>query len=73
MEDYERRKLYRVHLKNISEIKNCRTPQIKTAYSWRLFNFNSPSVGHSLRKEGKDRYTTFDHDECYRETCRKKW
>lgn len=40
MEDYERRKLYRVHLKNISEIKNCRTPVNYTGYSSRLFNFS---------------------------------
>jgi hypothetical protein len=44
MEGYERRKLYRVHLKNISEIRNCRDSVSPTAYSSRLFNFSSKTT-----------------------------
>lgn len=40
MEDYERKKMYRVHLKNVSEIKNCRTPINYIAYPSRLYNFS---------------------------------
>lgn len=58
MEDYERRKLYRVHLKNISEIRNCRTPINYTAYSSRLFNFSLKTTfrKRELKSQNKENH-----------------
>lgn len=47
MENYERRKLYRIHLRNISEIKNCKNPKSHIGYSSRLYNYD---LGVSLNK-----------------------
>lgn len=43
MEDYERRKLYLLHLRNISLIKNGKNKNAFPAYSSRIFNQSSPA------------------------------
>ena len=43
MEDYERRKLYLLHLKNVSQIQNGKNKKPYVSYSSRIFNQSSPN------------------------------